>query len=182
MGRKTQYKFHGGKYRFEVMAMFVNEYFGNQVKYIADVAGGQGMLSKILNKRYNYESEVIDPHGWRIKGVPGHAEEFNPSSAGYYDLVVGLHPDQATRAIAEAAHSRPAIIVPCCNFWAEEKLGRDELVEAIEAYYDEQSIAFQRILFPFQGPKNLGILSFPDVGWDLDVEPILEDIKDSLNL
>ena len=61
--------------------------------------------------------------------------ELDPATAGYYDLIVGLHPDEATRAVAEAALVRPAVLIPCCNFWSEEKLGRDELVEAIEAFY-----------------------------------------------
>ena len=55
MGRKSQHAFHGAPHRFDVIAMFLSEYFGNQVQYIADVAGGQGMLSKLLNKRYNYD-------------------------------------------------------------------------------------------------------------------------------
>ena len=185
MGRKTQYAFHGSPYRFEVIAMFLNEYFGNQIQYIADVAGGQGMLAKLLNK-YNYEAEVIDPRGWRIKGVPGRAEEFDPSCASYYDVIVGLHPDEATRPIAEAARERPTLIIPCCNFWSDEKLGRNELVEAIEAYYDENDMEYQRIEFPFKGPKNLGILSFPDKNDNLaqhpDIDEVLVDIKDMLDL
>jgi hypothetical protein len=161
MGRKSQHEFHGAPHRFDVMAMFISEYFGSRVQYIADVAGGQGMLSRLLNKRYNYDAEVIDPRGRRIKGVPGREEEFAPAMADYYDVVVGLHPDEATRALAEAARERPVLIVPCCNFWSEEKLGRDELVEAIEQFYRENSIAFDRIIFPFRGPKNIGILSSP---------------------
>jgi hypothetical protein len=166
--------------------MFLNEYFGNQVQYIADVAGGQGMLSKLLNKRYNYEAEVIDPAGWRIKGVPGRKEEFSPSMSGFYDVIVGLHPDEATRAVAEAANERPVLIIPCCNFWSEEKLGRDELVAAIEKYYDEHSIAHQRIVFPFRGPKNVGVLSLPPweggIKQSSDINQILERIKSSLDL
>lgn len=164
MARKSQHKFHGAPYRFDVVANFIGSYFGNRIQYIADVAGGQGMLSKLLKKWYNYEPEVIDPRGYRIKGTAGREEYFDPGMADYYDLIVGLHPDEATRAIASAALVRPAVLIPCCNFWTEEKLGRDELVEAIEHYYEENGISYQRIGFPFQGPKNIGILSFPQ-GW-----------------
>ena len=45
MGRKTQVKCKGDEARFEEVARFVYERFGNSVHYIADVAGGQGMLS-----------------------------------------------------------------------------------------------------------------------------------------
>ena len=184
MGRKSQHAFHGAPHRFDVIAMFVNAYFGNHVQYIADVAGGQGMLSRLLNKRYNYDTEVIDPRGRRIKGVPGREEEFAPEMANYYDLVVGLHPDEATRALAEAAQRRPALIVPCCNFWSEEKLGRDELVGAIEHFYRENSIKFDRITFPFRGPKNIGILSLPDesIAPAPDIDRILALIKKKLDI
>src|SRR5215468_4041861 len=131
MGRKTQHQLHGSPQRFAVVATFIDRYFGGSIRYIADVAGGQGMLTKILNKQYGYEAEVIDPRGWRIKGVPGQEKTFDPAAADFYDLIVGLHPDEATRPIAEAALIRPTLIVPCCNFWSEEKLGRDALVEAI---------------------------------------------------
>ncbi len=94
------------------MATFIYERYGSSVNYIADVAGGQGMLSRILRKKYNYEAEVVDPRGWTLRGVPNRAEEFDPALAPYYDLIVGLHPDQATRAVAEAALVKPVIIVP----------------------------------------------------------------------
>ena len=98
-------RFHGAVDRFEVMATFIYERYGSSVNYIADVAGGQGMLSRILRKKYNYEAEVVDPRGWTLRGVPNRAEEFDPALASYYDLIVGLHPDQATRAVAEARWS-----------------------------------------------------------------------------
>lgn len=185
MGRQ-QHKFKGAPYRFDVLSMFIGEYFGNDIEYIADVAGGQGVLSKQLAKTYNYHAEVIDPRGWRIKGVPGREEEFDPSIASYYDLILGLHPDEATRPIAEAAHMRPVLVIPCCNFWSDEKLGRDELVEAIEEYYGEHSIKYKRITFPFRGPKNIGILSIPpdseeEIVSDL-IEDILDDIRATFNL
>jgi hypothetical protein len=184
MGRKTQHKFHGSQRRFDVVAVFVDQYFGNSIQYIADVAGGQGMLTKILNKRYGYEAEVIDPRESRIKGVPGQEREFVPSMADYYDLIIGLHPDEATRPVAEAALIRPALIVPCCNFWSEEKLGRDELVEAIETYYKAHDIDFRRIIFPFDGSKNIGILSDPTHGTldhGPDADAIVSGIKKQIS-
>lgn len=156
-----RHRFHGDPQRFEVLAGFIDDYYGKDIRYIADVAGGQGMLSRILRKKYNYEAEVVDPRGYTLKGVPGHAVELDAAFADYYDLIVGLHPDEATRAVAEAAHLRPAVMIPCCNFWSKEKLGRDALLDAIEAYYEEQGIFFERITFDFKGPKNIGIVSKP---------------------
>jgi hypothetical protein len=160
MGRK-QHRCHGSPERFEVMACFIEKHYGNSIKYIADVAGGQGLLARTLNKKFNYECEVIDPRGYTLKGVANRATEFVPEIAAYYDLIVGLHPDEATRPVAEAALMRPAIIVPCCNFWSEQKLGRDELVEAIAAYYRQHNIHFEIVEFDFKGPKNIGLVSEP---------------------
>jgi hypothetical protein len=160
MGRK-QHRCHGSPERFEVLASFVEQYYGNSIQYIADVAGGQGLLARTLNKKFNYECEVIDPRGYTLKGVASRAAEFKPEMAAYYDLIVGLHPDEATRPIAEAALLRPAIIVPCCNFWSEEKLGRDELVEAIAIYYRQHHVNFEIVEFDFKGPKNIGLVSEP---------------------
>ncbi len=160
MGRK-QHCFHGDANRFEVVAAFIYERYGRSIQYIADVAGGRGMLSRILQKKYNYACEVIDPRGWTLKGVDNRQVELDPATAGYYDLIVGLHPDEATRAVAEAALVRPAVLIPCCNFWSEEKLGRDELVEAIADFYRQHRVRFERVTFEFKGPKNIGIVSEP---------------------
>lgn len=158
---KQRHRFHGDPNRFEAVAGFIYDRYGRDIHYIADVAGGQGMLSRILRKKYNYECEVIDPRGWTLKGVTNQDVEFDPSFAGYYDLIVGLHPDEATRAVAAAALVRPAIVIPCCNFWSEDRLGRDALVEAIAVYYRTHGIRFERVVFGFQGPKNVGLVSEP---------------------
>lgn len=161
MGRKNQHRFHGGPERFEIVAEFVAETFGTSVNYIADVAGGQGMLSRMLNKKYNYDSEVIDPRFHGLKGISRQATEYDAAMATYYDVIIGLHPDEATRPVAESALVRPVLIIPCCNFWSEQKLGRDELVEAIEQYYIRYDVRFERVTFPFKGPKNIGLVSWP---------------------
>jgi len=119
------------------------------------------MLARILNKKYNYTCEVVDPRGWVLRGVPNRKVEFEPAMASYYDLIVGLHPDEALRATAQAALTRPTVLIPCCNFWSEEKLGRDALVAAIEQYYLRHKVSFERITFRFRGPKNIGLVSRP---------------------
>ena len=137
------------------------ENYGRRIHYIADVAGGQGLLSRILCKKYNYESEVIDPRGWCLKGVKNRQELYTASMAHYYDLIVGLHPDEATHPVAESALFRPVILIPCCNFWSEDTLGADQLLEGIEEYYQRNSVYFERIMFSFKGPKNIGLISEP---------------------
>jgi hypothetical protein len=161
-----RHRFHGAGDRFEVVAEFVHRRYGSSVRYVADVAGGQGMLARLMNKRYNYEAEVVDPRGWTLVGVPSRIEVFDAALAPYYDLIIGLHPDEATRAVAEAARLRPAVLIPCCNHWSEEKLGRDALIEAIAAYYDREGVAYEVVSFGFRGPKNVGLVSAPVNGVD----------------
>lgn len=160
-GRIRGHKFHGDPARFEVVADYISDQFGRDVRYIADVAGGQGMLSRCLNKA-GYEAEVIDPRGWTLTGVASRPEEYQASMADYYDLIVGLHPDQALRPVVESAKTRPILVVPCCNFWdRSRKLGRDLLLTEIEAYLAQNKIPFERVVFGFEGPNNIGLVARP---------------------
>ena len=117
----TRHRFHGDPARFEVVARFIADRFQG-ARYVADVAGGQGMLTRILRKRFGFEAEVVDPRGWALKGVPARAELYTPAMADYYDLVVGLHPTRLCGASSNlrqpwpcwscrAAISGPAIVV-----------------------------------------------------------------------
>lgn len=155
----ARHRFHGDPARFEEVASYIDTHFKNRVKFIADVAGGQGMLARMLNK-HGYESEFIDPRGWTMVGVNSRAEEYSSDMADYYDLVVGLHPDGALRPVVESAKDRPVLVVPCCNFWdRSRKLGRDALVEEIEGYFRKEGIPFEKIVFNFKGPHNIGFVT-----------------------
>ncbi|MBI2504677.1 MAG: Ldh family oxidoreductase, partial [Candidatus Latescibacteria bacterium] len=161
MARRSQHRFHGDNHRFAVVAEFISERYGRHVHYIADVAGGQGMLCRILRKKYNYDCELVDPRTRALKGVPRLAETLDPSIAEYFDLVVGLHPDEATRAVALAATVRPAILVPCCNFWSSERLGFTDLLLSIEDFYRRNGVVSERVELAFRGPKNIALVSYP---------------------
>lgn len=163
MGRKTQVRLNGSVDRFEEVAEFIHDRFGNSIKYIADVAGGQGMLSRLLNKKYNYESEVIDPRHYQVIGVKNRECEYKSDMAGFYDLIIGLHPDEAVRDVVESAKTRPVLVVPCCNFWDRtKKLGTKEMVMEITKWLDENKIKYEIITFNFKGPKNIGILTYKE--------------------
>jgi hypothetical protein len=158
----TRHRFHGDATRFDVVARFIADTYGSTVRHIADVAGGQGMLTRVLRKKYNYDAEVVDPRGWTLRGVGARPAEFAPDDASFYDLIVGLHPDEATRAVAEAATVRPVLLVPCCNFWdSSRKLGTSALVEAIGEHYRDAGVAFEVVTLDFRGPKNLALVSSP---------------------
>ena len=152
MGR-NQTRCHGDDTRFEVLANFIYEHYGKSVKYIADVAGGQGMLSRLLNKKYNYVSEVIDPRDHGVKGVEHRVSEYDSGMATYYDLIVGLHPDEATRPVVESAFHRPIVIVPCCNFWDRtRKLGSKAIAEDIALFFEKNGIEYKMEKLPMKYP------------------------------
>ncbi|MFB3883159.1 MAG: hypothetical protein ACE149_17965 [Armatimonadota bacterium] len=159
---RTRYNFHGDPERFPKVADLISRTYRREIRYIADVAGGQGMLAKLLRNRFGYDAEVVDPRGWRIKGVPGREEEFDPDQAGYYDLIVGVHPDQATRAVAVGALYTRTLLVPCCNFWDRSKrMGTTALVESIEQFYRRYGVRWQRVQLDIRGPKNIALLTEP---------------------
>jgi hypothetical protein len=157
----TRHRFHGDPARFEVAARFIADRFPD-ARYVADVAGGQGMLTRMLRKRFGFEAEVIDPRGWALRGVPARAEPYTPVMADYYDLVVGLHPDEALRSVVESAGKTAVLVVPCCNFWTRDsRLGRDELIARISEFHHSLGGTSERVTLAFSGPANHGLILTP---------------------
>ena len=111
MSRK-QHLLQGDTRRFEVVADFIIERFSGNVKYIADVAGGQGLLTRILSKKGNFICELIDPRPIALKGINHRKEEFTADMAGFYDLLIGLHPDEAMQELAKSALTKPVVRGP----------------------------------------------------------------------
>ena len=156
-----RHRCHGDPRRFAVVADFVADRFSHH-RYVADVAGGQGLLAKALKKRHNFEAEVIDPRGWVVKGVPHRQEDFVASMSSYYDLILGLHPDDAIAEVVKAARERPTILVPCCNFWdRDRRLSRDQLLEAIIDHHVALSGTHEHVELPFKGPHNHALILEP---------------------
>ena len=161
-GKIRGHRFHGDPARFEVVADYVAEKYIGRVIYIADVAGGQGMLSRFLNKKYNFKTDVIDPRGYTLVGVNNRKEEYRAEMASYYDLIIGIHPDEALKNVVSSSLVKPVIVIPCCNFWSsEETLGRDALLAKIEEFYKINGVKSERVVFSFHGPKNVGLVSEP---------------------
>lgn len=164
MGRK-QIRCHGDAGRFEAVAdLVVERFYGNKnnnVHYIADVAGGQGVLSRILTKKYSFASEVIDPRIYGLKGVAHRQEYYTSEMADFYDLIVGLHPDGALRPVVESSLYKPTILIPCCNYWSTTKIGLMEMIEEIEQWYQENNINFEKIDLNIKTPYKKCFITFP---------------------
>ena len=155
----------GDPNRFQVFSQFVARNF-SPCK-VADVAGGIGLTSHYLNL-LDFQSTVIDPrriqhsnnipisyyHFTQLKRI---RSEFNASMIPDYDLIVGLHPDQATEVIVHASRHVPIAVVPCCNFWTGvEDHGSPSLVSTISLCLNKHDIPFRQTALPMSG-KNIVI-------------------------
>lgn len=102
------------KRRFDLFAELIRERFPT-ARRVFDVAGGQGKLNDALTRR-GCEVVTFDR---RHKHLPVIFAErdFTLEEPCACDVVVGMHPDGATRVIVDyaAMHRVPFLIVPCCS-------------------------------------------------------------------
>lgn len=96
----------GDSRRFEITCGFIVRNYP-QAKSILCVADGKGDLSKLL-KKTGRNAQVIDPV---YNGL-----YFDRTWKYPCDLIVGLHPDEATGEIVRVGEilKIPYLIVPCC--------------------------------------------------------------------
>ena len=120
--------------RFCAFADFIHNTYPT-VKTVADIAGGRGNLSYYLHK-LGYNSTIIDSRftklpAWMIKTlrklsvkkgklieIPRIVNKVQDVDLSSFDLVVGLHPDEATEHVIIKAikYNKSFAIVPCCVF------------------------------------------------------------------
>lgn len=102
------------KRRFDLFADFLVARF--DAPRIYDVAGGMGRLNEALTAR----GRVTTTYDLRHKRLPNLRYEMRPFTLDEpceAELVVGMHPDGATRLIVEyaAKHRIGFAVVPCCS-------------------------------------------------------------------
>ncbi len=102
------------KRRFDLFADLLVQRFP-AARRVFDVAGGMGKLNAALAAR-GCDVLTFDTR-WKRADVPYAERRFTLDEPCACDLVVGMHPDGATRIIVEyaARHSRPFAVVPCCS-------------------------------------------------------------------
>lgn len=102
------------KRRFDLFADLVSRYFPG-CRRAFDIAGGQGRLNRALSAR-GLDVLTFDTR-WKHEPVPYAARRFTLDEPCECELLVGMHPDGATRVIVEyaARHGLPFAIVPCCS-------------------------------------------------------------------
>ena len=102
------------KRRFDLFADFVTRHFPG-CRHAFDIAGGQGKLNVALTAR-GVATRTFDTR-WKRAEVDYAERRFTLDEPCGCDVLVGMHPDGATRVIVEyaAKHRRPFAIVPCCS-------------------------------------------------------------------
>jgi len=106
----------GDSRRFDLFAKLIKSTFP-KARSIVDVAGGKGYLNlALLDLDYPKVTTYDVRVSGRIKGIEYKTKLFNSSAADDYDLIVGMHPDEATDHIIVEAGKRtiPFIVCPCC--------------------------------------------------------------------
>lgn len=108
----------GDKRRFDLFASFIQEKLPRGAR-IADVAAGKGTLAFELRRR-GFHVVPFEPHprrGGQVRRLNMQVRTFSADLADGFDAVVGMHPDEATDVILDAAsrrHGVLAIVCPCC--------------------------------------------------------------------
>jgi len=99
--------------RFSVFARFLAERF--DARRVFDVAGGMGKLNEALTALGRAVTTFDRRH--RHVNVAYAQRTFTLEEPCQAELVVGLHPDGATRVIIEyaALHRIAFAVVPCCS-------------------------------------------------------------------
>jgi hypothetical protein len=101
------------KRRFDLFARLIVERF--PAPRIFDIAGGQGRLNEALTRL----GRMVTTFDLRHKHLPVRYAQrpFTLEEPCECDLLVGMHPDGATRLIITyaARHRLPFAVVPCCS-------------------------------------------------------------------
>ena len=109
----------GDSQRFDLFAKLVARNFPNKSARIVDVAGGKGYLKEALRELGYCNVLTMDKNRRAAKKQTHLAYKygyFNYKIQEAFDLVVAMHPDEATdHAILYAVgHRIPAFVCPCC--------------------------------------------------------------------
>ncbi len=120
--------------RFRAFACFIQMTYPH-VRTVADVAGGCGNVSYHLCD-LGYDATIIDDRDARLPSwmhrelrkqsvkqgrlieIPRIVKRVQEVDLRPFDLIVGLHPDEATEHVVREAlkHDKDFAIVPCCVF------------------------------------------------------------------
>lgn len=108
----------GDTRRFDAFGDFVGRNWPDRMLRIADVAGGKGGLHAALYQRGYPNVVTFDKRRNRANPARSHYRYgwFDESVTEPFDLILGMHPDEATDVAMAYALERglPYAVVPCC--------------------------------------------------------------------
>lgn len=106
----------GDSRRWDMFSKIISTNFPDRNLRIADVAGGKGYLNLALSG-LGYRSVVtFDKRYKRLRSVRYKYGFFSYNESEYFDLIVGMHPDEGTDHIIEYSKKNavPFVVCPCC--------------------------------------------------------------------
>lgn len=106
----------GDPRRFNVMADAITQRWPDRGVRFADVAAGKGYLYAAMYQRGYRNGVCFDKRARKARRPYYEHRWFDRHVRDSFDLLLGMHPDEATDLIiSEAARRRvPFAIVPCC--------------------------------------------------------------------
>jgi hypothetical protein len=135
------------KRRFELFADLAQAEFPSARAFF-DVAGGQGKLNEVLSSR-GLQCLTFD---LRHKHLPvAYAQrELKLTEPCDCDVLLGLHPDGATKAIVAygAHHRRPFAVVPCCS---DNSMPYNPWMRDVAVYAQSLGFTVEERLLPMAG-------------------------------
>lgn len=156
----------GDSRRFDLFAAVIQRNFpAFRYKAVADIAGGKGFLQLALRQR-GYNVTTFDKRsGYKKKSRKFRYQYryFDSKIKQPFDLLVGMHPDEATDVIIEEAAKRkiPFVICPCCVkptttvFFGQHSFSR--WVKHLEAYAVKLGFSVTKTKLRMNG-KNLVLI------------------------
>lgn len=157
----------GDKIRGKIFGQYIKKTFP-RVKRLISVADGNLVLSREIYR--DYEITIYDPdmrnHRLDIRPFAKlRGKKFTADCPYKCDLIVGLHPDQATAEILDYAirTQTPCIIVPCClvGRYSSECSNKARWVKFLANKFIQKGWRVHIDRLPFKG-DNLAIRAVPN--------------------
>jgi hypothetical protein len=135
------------KRRFELFAELITRTFP-AARAAFDIAGGMGKLNTALTAR-GLDVVTFDKR-WKRDAVRYAERLFTLDEPCACDVLVGMHPDGATRIIVEyaAKHRVPFAIVPCC---ADNGMPYKPWMRHLAELGNELGLRVEETALPMQG-------------------------------
>lgn len=163
------------KFRFQLMSEFILSIYDKC--RVADIGGGKGLLSYILNDK-GWDSIVIDPFDQKLKhkykdiqtgkrvklsraeitGVKRLSSVFDKNAAKDFDLLIGLHAHGSNIKIIQAAaeYGKDFAILPCCVIDEPvEKVPGVNWLDSLFDYASELGLSPKKATLNFAGQRTV---------------------------